>query len=117
MTTHRTERPLRAPLPCRTPLVAILCAALALSACGKDEAAPAGPAQAPAAPALTPTPAAETVLHARFVCESGSFRVLLATKEAPTLCANFINLVGRGYYDGQAWGDFSRVVRQTVPGP
>jgi len=117
MTTHRTERPLRAHRPPPLAFAALLSAALALSACGKDDAAPAGPAQAPAAQAAAPAPAAETVLHARFVCESGSFRVLLATKEAPTLCANFINLVGRGYYEGQAWGDFSRVVRQTGRNP
>ncbi|MBI1303784.1 MAG: hypothetical protein GC172_08350 [Phycisphaera sp.] len=106
------------------PLAAILCCVLTLASCGREGAAPPTPAPSTAPPATTaapaeaaPTPAADTVLHARFVCESGSFRVLLATKEAPSLCANFINLVGRGYYDGQTWGDFSRVVRQTGKNP
>jgi peptidyl-prolyl cis-trans isomerase B (cyclophilin B) len=124
MTMHRPERTHSAhcglPLALAPLLSSVLVLALALVACGKEGAAPASPAQAPAAPATASTastPAAETVLHARFVCESGSFRVLLATKEAPTLCANFINLVGRGYYEGQAWGDFSRVVRQTGRNP
>ena len=52
-------------------------------------------------------------IYAIFDCESGSFRAELATKQAPRLCANFINLVNRGYYDGMPWRDFSRVVRQT----
>jgi peptidyl-prolyl cis-trans isomerase B (cyclophilin B) len=56
-------------------------------------------------------------LLAVFECESGTIRAELATKEAPRLCANFINLVNRGYYDGQAWVDFSRVVRQTGLNP
>jgi peptidyl-prolyl cis-trans isomerase B (cyclophilin B) len=66
----------------------------------------------PGAPAQ-PAPATATPLTAVFECDSGTIRVELATKEAPRLCANFINLVNRGYYDGQPWADFSRVVRQT----
>jgi len=112
----RNERHRRTRCAWLSPLASILCCALALAACGKEGAAPTGPAQAPVA-AQPAAPAAETVLHARFVCESGSFRVLLATKEAPRLCANFLNLVARGYYDGQPWTDFSRVVRQTGRNP
>jgi peptidyl-prolyl cis-trans isomerase B (cyclophilin B) len=78
---------------------------------------PAAQANPPAAPAnpqpATPPTAAATPLTAVFECDSGTIRVELATKEAPRLCANFINLVNRGYYDGQPWTDFSRVVRQT----
>ena len=110
---HRHERHHRACRAWILSLASILCCALALAGCGKEGDAPAGPAQAPVAA----QPAAETILHARFVCESGSFRVLLATKEAPRLCANFLNLVARGYYDGQPWTDFSRVVRQTGRNP
>jgi cyclophilin family peptidyl-prolyl cis-trans isomerase len=73
---------------------------------------PAAQATPPAAQATPPT-AAATPLTAVFECDSGTIRVELATKEAPRLCANFINLVNRGYYDGQPWADFSRVVRQT----
>ena len=65
-------------------------------------------------PAAAPTSAP---IFAVFECESGSFRVELATKQTPRLCANFINLVNRGYFDGQAWADFSRVVRQTGINP
>jgi len=80
------------------------------------------PAAAPAAPAEKPSekPAAAPAsapIFALFECESGSFRVELATKQTPRLCANFINLVNRGYFDGQAWADFSRVVRQTGINP
>ena len=56
-------------------------------------------------------------IYALFECESGSFRVELATKQAPRLCANFINLANRGYFDGKPWTDFSRVVRQTGINP
>lgn len=80
------------------------------------------PAAAPTAPAEKPSekPAAAPAsapIFALFECESGSFRVELATKQTPRLCANFINLVNRGYFDGQAWADFSRVVRQTGINP
>lgn len=127
-----TRRPFQ-----RTPFLAAFFAALLavalLPACGPSSsqtgAAPA-PAQAtpptaqvtppaaqatpPAAQATPPAaPAAATPLTAVFECDSGTIRVELATKEAPRLCANFINLVNRGYYDGQPWADFSRVVRQT----
>ena len=127
-----TRRPFQ-----RTPFLAAFFAALLavalLPACGPSSsqtgAAPA-PAQAtpptaqvtppaaqatpPAAQATPPAaPATATPLTAVFECDSGTIRVELATKEAPRLCANFINLVNRGYYDGQPWADFSRVVRQT----
>jgi peptidyl-prolyl cis-trans isomerase B (cyclophilin B) len=120
-----TRRPFQ-----RTPFLAAFFAALLavalLPACGPSSsqtgAAPA-PAQVspptaqvtpPAAQATPPAaPATATPLTAVFECDSGTIRVELATKEAPRLCANFINLVNRGYYDGQPWADFSRVVRQT----
>ncbi|MEY3142301.1 MAG: hypothetical protein RLY21_794 [Planctomycetota bacterium] len=117
--------------------LAAICSALVASAllpaCGPSStqtegastAAPANtnPPAAPATPAATQAdspaaPAAVTApLLAVFECESGTIRAELATKEAPRLCANFINLVNRGYYDGQAWVDFSRVVRQTGLNP
>ena len=52
-----------------------------------------------------------------FQCESGIFKVELALKQAPRLCANFINLANRGYFNGQQWIDFSPVVRQTGANP
>jgi cyclophilin family peptidyl-prolyl cis-trans isomerase len=74
------------------------------------------------APRVTPPPAAKPdrtkfgPLVAVFEQPSGEFRVDLATRETPRLCANFVNLCERGYYDGRAWGDFSTVVRQTGAG-
>ena len=84
-------------------------------------AAPTAPAEKPSErpsekPGAAPTPAPAPIF-ARFECESGSFRVELAIKQTPRLCANFINLVNRGYFDGQAWSEFSRVVRQTGVNP
>ena len=116
-----TRRPFQRP-PFLAAFFAALLAVALLPACGPTSsqtgAAPA-PAQAtpPAAQAnpqpATPPTAVSTPLFAVFECDSGTIRVELATKEAPRLCANFINLVNRGYYDGQPWADFSRVVRQT----
>lgn len=79
---------------------------------GKPAQPPAKDATAKPAPAQPQSP-----IHAIFECESGSFRVELATKQTPRLCANFINLANRGYYDGKPWTDFSRVVRQTGDNP
>ncbi len=116
-----TRRPFQRP-PFLAAFFAALLAVALLPACGPTSsqtgAAPA-PAQVspPAAQAnpqpATPPTAVSTPLFAVFECDSGTIRVELATKEAPRLCANFINLVNRGYYDGQPWADFSRVVRQT----
>ena len=114
-----TRRPFQRP-PFLAAFFAALLAVALLPACGPSSsqtgAAPA-PAQAtpPAAQATPPAApaAAATPLTAIFECDSGTIRIELATKEAPRLCANFINLVNRGYYDGQPWADFSRVVRQT----
>ena len=69
---------------------------------------------APAAPADAPP---KPPIFAVFECDSGSFRAELAIKQAPRLCANFINLANRGYFDGKPWGEFSRVVRQTGINP
>ena len=74
---------------------------------------------APSAPDTKPAPAvpANPPLIAVFQCESGTFKVELAITQTPRLCANFINLANRGYFDGKKWGDFSRVVRQTGLNP
>jgi peptidyl-prolyl cis-trans isomerase B (cyclophilin B) len=75
------------------------------------------PAQPPAKDATAKPAQPQPPIFAVFECESGSFRVELATKQTPRLCANFINLANRGYYDGKTWTDFSRVVRQTGDNP
>lgn len=126
MTRRLSQRP-----PFLAAFFAALLAVALLPACGPSSSQtgtapapaqaqatpPAAQANPPAAPAnpqpATPPTAAATPLTAVFECDSGTIRVELATKEAPRLCANFINLVNRGYYDGQPWTDFSRVVRQT----
>lgn len=93
-----------------------------------DPSQPSAPAEArtdaTTAPPPVPTPPAGAKpdrarfgpLVAVFEQPSGVFRVDLATRETPRLCANFVNLCERGYYDGRAWGDFSTVVRQTGAG-
>jgi cyclophilin family peptidyl-prolyl cis-trans isomerase len=92
---------------------------------GNDAATPdeSAPSATPAEnPAPTPPPTAKPdrskfgPLVAVFEQPSGEFRVDLATRETPRLCANFVNLCERGYYDGREWGDFSTVVRQTGAG-
>ncbi len=120
-----TRRPFQRP-PFLAAFFAALLAVALLPACGPSSsqtgAAPAPAQVSPPTAQVTPpaaqttppaAPAAATPLTAVFECDSGTIRVELATKEAPRLCANFINLVNRGYYDGQPWADFSRVVRQT----
>jgi cyclophilin family peptidyl-prolyl cis-trans isomerase len=59
------------------------------------------------------TPAEQGPLHAVFRSATGSFRVRLEHEAAPRLCANFVNLVRRGFFTRQQWIDFSPVVRQT----
>jgi cyclophilin family peptidyl-prolyl cis-trans isomerase len=107
----------------RLPAAFAVAATLALAClAGCDRAPqPTPPAAAPSpAPTPEPTPPpAPTAradygpLHAVFEVPWGSFRVKLATKECPRVCASFVNLVERGFYDDQLWGDFSPVVRQT----
>lgn len=70
-------------------------------------------------PGSTPTPDAAARdfgdLYAVFEGMSGRIRIRLHVREAPRTCANFVNLVRRGYFIGRAWDDFSPVVRQLGP--
>lgn len=90
---------------------------------GTSPSAPSDAKPGPANPSQSkpeqskPEAAADAKIFARFESSSGNFRVELATRAAPRLCANFINLVNRGYYDGKPWSDFSPVVRQTGNNP
>lgn len=124
-------------MPLRIPAASTLLAACCLfaSAVGCDRASPPPPAATPPAqptaadsappaadPAATPAPAPAKPdrstfgpLIAVFEQSSGIIRVDLAARETPRVCANFVNLCERGYYDGRPWGDFSTVVRQTGP--
>ncbi len=47
-----------------------------------------------------------------FTSKSGKMKFELFHREAPRTCANFLNLIRRGYYLGKQWEDFSPVVRQ-----
>lgn len=42
-------------------------------------------------------------------------RFELLVHKAPTLCANFAFLAKRGFWDGQTWSGFTRVIRQAGP--
>lgn len=101
------DRPVPAPATQPTPPAAETTAA---------QSAPEAASADPAAPAAAATPSTRTdygPLSAVFELPWGSFRVTLATKECPRNCASFVNLVERGYYNDQIWGDFSPVVKQT----
>jgi cyclophilin family peptidyl-prolyl cis-trans isomerase len=67
------------------------------------------PAPAPPPPI---TPVAQQPIFVVFESMSGKIRIQLHTKEAPRICANFLNLIQRGYYTRKQWDDFSPVVRQ-----
>jgi peptidyl-prolyl cis-trans isomerase B (cyclophilin B) len=54
-------------------------------------------------------------IYAIFKSMSGEIRVKLHIAESPRTCANFINLVQRGYYIRKPWEDFTPVVRQLGP--
>lgn len=76
-------------------------------------ATPAAPLVTPPTVPMVPTaPAVQQPLFVEFESMSGKIRIELHTKEAPRICANFINLIQRGYYTGKQWDDFSPVVRQ-----
>ncbi|MFO0961760.1 MAG: peptidylprolyl isomerase [Phycisphaerales bacterium] len=84
---------------------------------------PAKPTPAPAtppavAPPATPPPpparAADTELFVRFDTVRGSIRIRLMVREAPMICASFVNLVQRGAYDGASFDDWTRVLRQSA---
>ena len=98
-------------------LLAIFACAIAGAAlpAGCDRAEQPAPAAAAPADAPAPAPAASAELFAVFESMSGRIRVRLHAEQAPRTCANFINLVRRGYYVGRPWEDFSPVVRQVGP--
>ena len=67
----------------------------------------------------TPTaPAAATLedqgpIFARVETDRGFFRFVLRPDRAPVSCANFVNLVDRGFFDGLDFYRHSRVIRQV----
>ncbi|MFO0827417.1 MAG: peptidylprolyl isomerase [Phycisphaerales bacterium] len=79
--------------------------------------APAKPADAPAEPRRAPTAKerAKGIKEIRGAIETvgGTIGFQLEPNKCPLLCANFCNLVRKGYFDGRPWFEFSRVVRQA----
>jgi hypothetical protein len=69
---------------------------------------------APSAPSTrTAPPAAAGELRAEFSTDRGKFIVQLRTEEAPTACANFVNLIQRNYYNNQPINSWTRVIRHA----
>lgn len=70
---------------------------------------------APSTPPPAPTPpvAKDAELFALIATRNGPIRLKLMTREAPMSCANFVNLVQRGAYDGATFDDWTRVLRQS----
>ena len=52
-------------------------------------------------------------IFARVETDRGVFRFVLRTDRAPVSCANFVNLVDRGFFDGLDFYRHSRVIRQV----
>lgn len=52
-------------------------------------------------------------LHATIATRHGDIRIRLRPDAAPITCANFVNLVDRGFYDGLRFYQQSRVIRQV----
>ena len=76
------------------------------SGCGES-----GKSESP--PAVESTPPESGPLHARIETAKGNIRFKLRPDAAPISCVNFVNLVGRGFYDGLRFFRQSRVIRQT----
>ncbi|MBL9141499.1 MAG: peptidylprolyl isomerase, partial [Phycisphaerae bacterium] len=89
--------------------IAVLCASIPLL----SQSAPTAPTPPAAAPPQTPAPAQKELL-AQITTSRGQFTIQLRTAEAPMACANFVNLVQRGYYNGQPFNGWTRVIRQAT---
>ncbi len=85
--------------------------ALWLAACGPadDGSKPPASAGSPAPPTLDD----QGPIFARVETDRGVFRFVLRTDRAPVSCANFVNLVDRGFFDDLDFYRHSRVIRQV----
>ncbi|MAH66592.1 MAG: hypothetical protein CMJ27_09440 [Phycisphaerae bacterium] len=94
-----------------TPALALLFVACLLAACGSagDESN----SPAPTAPRSALTLEDQGPIFARVETDRGVFRFVLRTDRAPVSCANFVNLVDRGFFDGLDFYRHSRVIRQV----
>ena len=76
-------------------------------------AAGCGPAGDAPEPVETPTLDDQDPIFARVETDRGAFRFVLRTDRAPVSCANFVNLVDRGFFDGLDFYRHSTVIRQV----
>lgn len=90
----------------RSGVIGMIAATILLVGCGESSTAP----MTPSAPA---TMADQGPLFATVETDRGSFRFKLRTDRAPISCANFVNLVQRGYFDDLSFYRHSRVIRQV----
>ena len=96
--------------PAMPALVSLFVACL-LAACGSggdDSKTPASTASV-----ASPTLDDQGPIFARVETDRGAFRFVLRTDRAPVSCANFVNLVDRGFFDGLDFYRHSRVIRQV----
>jgi cyclophilin family peptidyl-prolyl cis-trans isomerase len=101
------------PAPKAPPLPPVTTPAVPPSATPPNPTPP--PAQPPPAQPAPP-PAAADELRAEIYTNKGKFLIQLRTAEAPTACANFVNLALRNYYNNQPVTSWTGVIRQ-VTGP
>ena len=89
----------------------VLCVLATLAFVGCDRAAvpPAGPEDGSAREETTRTGPLQAVVRT----DRGAFTMELQTDAAPLSCANFVNLVQRGFFDGQSFYRHSKVIRQV----
>jgi peptidyl-prolyl cis-trans isomerase B (cyclophilin B) len=71
------------------------------------------PTTPPASPSEPVTMEDQGPLFASVETDRGDFRFKLRPDRAPISCANFVNLVQRGYFDDLAFYRHSRVIRQV----
>lgn len=92
-------------IPALAALVALLAA---LPGCGGSDATSTPPIETADPVEVDAGPPRATIR-----VPGGEFTIEFRPEAAPVSCANFINLVRRGFYDGQAFYRHSRVIRQA----
>ena len=102
-----TSFPFRQPRPTTLALtLGTILYALGFVGCGEQEPVATSPTTDLSEAEIGP-------LHARIRTANGEIRVRLRPDEAPVTCANFVNLVDRGFFDGLRFYRHSRVIRQA----
>ena len=91
----------------RIRLILILLTTIPLSACEERAEQALSPE---ALPVLAPE---NQELRAKIITSRGDIVIDLETDEAPVLCANFVNLVQRDFFDGLSFQRSSTVMRQA----